>query len=345
MSINKRIVWIDYLKAFTCFLVALGHLMQSFQSAGITDNLTLSQFVIFYIYLFHMPLFMCISGYLYNKKSKKMSKNEYKRFELKKLMNLMIPYITFYLVYLGINILFSKEVNTPRGMDELIGILNNPMSPYWFLYALMSIFIVTTVLENVLNRNKLNVFIFYSILKIISIFYVPQIYFIKSIMMYGIYFYLGCFIYDKRILSKKISVLMIIIDFICAIVLFKYSKILNIYIYNFFTVFMAILGIIILVEIFKSIQKSKVLDTFKEYTFQIFLMHTIFAAGVRIVLLKIGITNYFIHFVLGISASIYIPVLVSKLSNKILYTEFFFFPVKTIEEIKERKIENVRKKT
>lgn len=58
---NKRIKWIDYLKGFACFLVVCGHLIQSFQKANIDMHLDITNFINWYIYLFHMPLFMCMS--------------------------------------------------------------------------------------------------------------------------------------------------------------------------------------------------------------------------------------------------------------------------------------------
>lgn len=339
MNENKRIVWVDYLKAFTCLLVVIGHLLQSLQKAGIPQNLQLTNFIIYYIYLFHMPLFMCISGFLYSKKKlEETSLSGYIKFEKRKLIDLMIPYFIFYLLYLGINILFAKDVNTPKGKEELLGILNNPMSPYWFLYALMAIFLITPVLEKIFKENKNKVFILYTILKIISIFYQPNIYFIKSISAYGIYFYLGCFISDKKLIGKREQSIFILLHFVIAIIIFKYLNNVNKYIYQFIALCMAICGIIVYIEIFKNVEKNKVLNTFKSYIFQIFLLHTIFAAGIRIILLKFKIQNYFIHFIVGILSSIYLPVFVSKISEKIKYTQILFFPTRTIQQIKERKI-------
>ena len=49
---RERKYWIDYLKAIAIYLVILGHL---------PDELHIK----WGIYLFHMPLFFIISGYLY----------------------------------------------------------------------------------------------------------------------------------------------------------------------------------------------------------------------------------------------------------------------------------------
>lgn len=339
-NLKKRIEWIDYLKAFACFLVVLGHLLQSLQKINIDSNLNISSFLIWFIYLFHMPLFMCMSGFLYCKNKKDFSWNEYKKFEIKKIINLTIPYIFFYLLSLFINILFSSSVNTPKGINELIGIFNNPMAPYWFLYTLLSIFIVIPLIEKILKKDYL-VFTILSIFKILSLFIKTNIFFIDSIMEYGIYFYIGAFIKEKNTKNNKLLISILAITYICFSLLFYIlSNNLSKHIVDIFKLLFAISGILICISIFRYIKNSKVLDTFKKYTFQIYLTHTIFAAGVRILLLKLGVRNYYIHFCIGLLVSIYIPVFISIISDKILYTNIFFYPIRTIEKIKERKMIN-----
>lgn len=81
---SKRIEWIDYLKAFACILVVLGHLLQSLQKSGIDNNQKITSFINWFIYLFHMPIFFCLSGYLYEENKTNFSWKNYKRFEIKK---------------------------------------------------------------------------------------------------------------------------------------------------------------------------------------------------------------------------------------------------------------------
>ena len=346
---KERIEWLDYLKSFTCFLVVLGHLMQSLQKAKIDNLENVTSFIVWFIYLFHMPLFMCMSGFLYCKKKQIFTWKNYKEFEFKKVINLLVPYFTFYLMHIGINMIFSSSVNTSKGIDDIIHIFNNPIAPYWFLYALLSIFIVVPIIEKIFNNNNKMVFAFFCILKLLFLLVQTPIYFINQIMSYGIYFYLGCFISKQKMMKTRKNVLINVFLIICyigsTVIIYLVKNNINCYIMYFFNIFFAIAGILICTNLFKMIDKSIFLDSFKKYTFQIFVLHTLFAAGVRIILLKIGITNYLLHFIIGMLTSIYIPVLISIISNKILYTNFFFFPLKTIEEIKERNFENVRKKT
>ena len=149
MANNDRIKWIDYTKAFACLLVVIGHLLMSLRS--IDNYSAVTEFIIWFIYLFHMPLFMCMSGMLYHKRTQIKTVKEYKKFELKKIINLLVPYATFYSITMALNMLFSSSVNTPKGIKEWLGIFNNPITPYWFLYALLSIFIIVPIFIKMSN--------------------------------------------------------------------------------------------------------------------------------------------------------------------------------------------------
>ena len=332
MSDTKRITWIDNVKAFACLLVVTGHLLQSLLKSNIDPIPDITTFINWFIYLFHMPLFMCISGMLYFKNSKITNIKEYKEFEMKKIINLIIPYVTFYIIYFALNILFSKSVNNAKNIEDLLNIVNNPMPPYWFLYALISIFIFIPILDKI-NRNKNVSITILIIMKIITLFWNSKIYIIKSIMEYGIYFYIGRYItLDKK--KAKNNYIYVLVYIILSIVLYQSKDLLNEMLIELIKIAFAISGILLSIKIFKNIKYIYILNTFKEYTFEIYLMHTIFAALIRIVLLKIGIDNYIIHVVMGMTFSIYMPIVVSKISKKIGYTEFFIYPLKTIKKIR-----------
>ena len=343
MNKKERIEWIDNLKAFACVLVCVGHLLQSFQKAGIDNYENITSYINTFIYFFHMPLFMCLSGYLYYRNKEEFSWHGYKEFVKKKFINLIIPYLTFYLLYLGINIVFSNSVNTPKGIEELKGIINNPMAPYWFLYALLSIFAVIPLLEKLCKNNAKLVFSILLILKIVSLFISLPIYFIRSTMMYGLYFYIGAFISDKTNSSNNIfrELLLEFIYISFFSLIYYFNNTINSYLYEILKVFCAVFQIILFSSVLKKMKNLIVFDTFKKYTFQIYVLHTIFAAGIRIVMLQIGINNYILHFSLGLLCSIYMPVLIGLISEKIVYTDFFFYPLKTIKKVKERKLSDV----
>lgn len=64
-------------------------------------------------------------------------------------------------------------------------------------------------------------------------------------------------------------------------------------------------------------------------------MHTIFAAGLRSVLLKLSITNGTVHIVLGLIISFLGPVIATVIIERIKYLDFILYPNKYIK-IKSR---------
>lgn len=112
--------------------MVLGHLLQGLDKANIEWNKSLYYYIDKFIYIFHMPLFMCLSGYIYGKYTKLTSKKEYFLFLKKKLINLGIPYLTFYLLYVLVNMVFSSSVNSQKGIQDILNIFTNPIAPFWF---------------------------------------------------------------------------------------------------------------------------------------------------------------------------------------------------------------------
>ena len=74
-----------------------------------------------------------------------------------------------------------------------------------------------------------------------------------------------------------------------------------------------------------------------KYTMPIFLMHTLFAAPVRTILLKIGITNAVAQIVVGLLAGFIGPVIVAMILEKTKYLEFVLYPNKVIKIVQREK--------
>ena len=113
-EIRKRNYLVDNLKVVLIFFVVFGHVIEFY----IKDNYILRTLYI-YVYIFHMPLFIYISGYL--------SKNFYKM-KRKAIRNLLIPYIIFNMIWYT-----AVYIGTNRVMFSLI-------SPGWTLWYLLSLF-------------------------------------------------------------------------------------------------------------------------------------------------------------------------------------------------------------
>lgn len=147
---SKREVWIDYIKVFACILVVLGHFFQSMVAAGVLGNNSLYQWFDITIYYFHVPLFFICSGYLYQRYSHVTCFSAWKNNVIKKAIVLGIPYFVFSFVTWSLKTLFSEEVNGQiSGLVDTLFI--HPTSPYWYLYILFLIFVITPTVR--INRG------------------------------------------------------------------------------------------------------------------------------------------------------------------------------------------------
>ena len=146
--VMDREKWVDDVKVIACILVVLGHFFQSMTKANILSSNDLYGWFNTTIYHFHVPLFFICSGYLYQKYSKVNSLKSWKKNVAKKSICLGVPYVTFTTVTWALKKMFSDSVN-----DQIGGLLDtlllHPTSPYWYLYALFFIFLVTPTFSNV----------------------------------------------------------------------------------------------------------------------------------------------------------------------------------------------------
>lgn len=73
-------------------------------------------------------------------------------------------------------------------------------------------------------------------------------------------------------------------------------------------------------------KSGKAMRFFAKYTMPIFLMHTLFAAALRSVLLKVGIANAVVHVLIGLGISFAGPIMAAWIMKKTKWLEFFLYP-------------------
>lgn len=144
-TVRTREKWVDDVKVIACILVVLGHFFASVQSYA--PGGWLYEWFHKTIYYFHVPLFFICSGYLYQKYSKVNDVRSYLRNISKKAIALGVPYVTFSSVTWVLKTVFSRDVNNQIG-GFFDTIFCHPTAPYWYLYALFFIFVVTPTFSN-----------------------------------------------------------------------------------------------------------------------------------------------------------------------------------------------------
>lgn len=144
---KKREIWVDNVKVIACILVVLGHFFQSMTKSNVIPQNDLYGWFNRTIYYFHVPLFFICSGYLYQEWSCVNGIQSWSRNVLKKALTLGVPYFSFSFVTWILKTIFASSAN-----EQIGGLFDtfflHPTSPYWYLYALFFLFLITPTFEN-----------------------------------------------------------------------------------------------------------------------------------------------------------------------------------------------------
>jgi fucose 4-O-acetylase-like acetyltransferase len=349
LNLKERELWLEYAKGIGIFLVVMGHVNLGFLQANMFKSSQLiMKYIHFFIYSFHMPLFFIISGYLYSKTWNVHNLTDYKRNITKKVINLGIPYIIFSIFQGLIKIIMSSSVNSEISIEDIIKIPFKPINQFWYVYALIGIFAVISLIDVVI-KNNIAVFLIAILFMICKLYLKTNIPIIDLTMYYSFYFYIGKLLcVYKSILEKKafLYISILLYSILCLGVLMNKGVVYmnNIFTYSsnnkalesginlwiMISVIMALLASYAVIYLSKCL-KNRFIAYLGKNSFQIYLLHIIFASGIRIVLMKLHVTNILAHYVVGIGLGVIMPLLIYSVISKIKFLDFLFFPYKNIK--------------
>ena len=322
----ERNILVDRLKGYACFLVLFGHVIMGIRLAGV-DTPEFFWGMEKFIWSFHVALFLFLSGVVYNVTGEWKSKKTKWGFLLYKLYNLGIPYIAFSAIYVLINSLVG-EANTGFAPSDILNIWKTPVAQYWFLYALFFLFCIWTALSGVLKNWQITIIA-------VLVGYLAPIFGISlgslDVVFYSaLAFGIGTFVDFKSLtrLSTWAKYLVVILHIVTGIIFILLNKIEVPFVKEIMIIF-GIYSSIMFISILQNCKAiAHLLDFINKYSFQIYLLHTIFTAGIRIILLRLNITQWCIHVFFGTAFGLAFSVLAAKIAKKVKCLNFFFFPSK-----------------
>lgn len=328
---RTREKWVDDVKVIACILVVLGHFFQSMTKSNILSENGLYQWFNTTIYYFHVPLFFICSGYLYQKYSKVNSVGSWCKNVAKKALALGVPYATFTTATWVLKKVFSSSVNDQiGGLGDTLFL--HPTAPYWYLYALFFIFLVTPTFSDV-KAAAVGLIVALAAKVLILTGGGYSIYAVSTVLSNEIWFVLGMGICTfnvqmkgKRAQGTIFGLLFIILSIVVYTAEISGSMI------SFIMGFLACVAVILMAADFEEMF-SRGMDFLAKYTMPIFLMHTLFAAPLRSVLLKVGVTSAVAHVVLGLGISFAGPIIAAWIMKKTKWMEFFLYPNKLIRKV------------
>ncbi len=282
---NARLIDIDTMKVLLTLLVVIGHVFTNYAPYGLVKPYYSNDIfvhIVTYIYSFHMPAFVAVSGAIYY----------YVRFELNKYNNrgeylknkvkrLLLPYC-FFSVFILFPVLWLINVvkTNPMEFFYINYILSQDPRHLWYVLMLFWVMLIFRISDRFANRFYIPILFVCLVLNICS-GYLPNYFQSQAACTYMIYFYLGyLFMYKRHFFQKYISRRNLIVFFLINLMLW--------YIYNWYNVnviterFLKLIAAIsgmsfiyIMSDIVSrtNIVKTKAFATFSKNSYAIYLFH------------------------------------------------------------------------
>lgn len=279
----ERKKYLDIAKGITLILVVWGHAGMGISSLGTA------------IIQFHMPLFFLVSGHFF-KNTQEIICNRI----LKKTKHLIIPYFTFSIFYLLLEVAKSLVLHRSLDIMEFFSLLfywnGNVVRlgvPIWFLPVLFFTEVLYMLIDKYAGRYST---IICTALAIIAFVWMPVLPFGLRISCIGLLFFmignrskeLFDYFESNRVLSLSIGIGLLVIEFILA----QYNQGVNLYRYSFGVswiryVFLAIVGAFGVICVGRGIATNRLLEWISKQSLFILSTHFVILIVVNFVFDKI----------------------------------------------------------
>lgn len=319
MAEKKKINWLLILQGWAMLWVVIGHSFLGVAGEGPEWENALFHFA----YSFHMPLFMFLSGWLFYLTRLKASeasgggqKWSYGSIIKDKALRLLLPGFVFSLVAFALKVAFPGEMSRQVGLSlqdiihQYIYPNDNPMRELWFIATLFWLFILTPLWQLVLKKDWI---MWLTVAFLVALhFWHPKVELlcIGRVFDYALWFYMGVIISKidlvERVLSKHVWLTLVIGIAIYAIGLFTIRSITT---FGGITLSFAL-------ALIADQYIPKLFYIFRNYTYQVFLMGIFAQMFVKIVFRHVD-GPYLPTYMLCIAVGLYVPVIVSKIIEKI----------------------------
>lgn len=184
----------DIAKIMTLLLVVIGHATVFYSPDGAMAPARQSSVmasIATYIYSFHMPLFVLLSGCVWGWCIRHGKYQKNLPFLWNKALRLLLPYLAFGLLLVAPVVVACRYTEEGFFSYCLKGILLGYDARHlWYLLVLFLLFLTTIAAKPLVKKNPLLVLPFCVVL-FLSANYVPQIFKLRTACKYTLFFYLG----------------------------------------------------------------------------------------------------------------------------------------------------------
>jgi len=321
LSVEKRITWLEIAQGFAILTVIVGH---AFNTSFCDPEHNIICIINKVIYLFHMPLFMFMSGFLH---AHSVLKRDVSFLVLvrKKAIRLLIPFLSVSAVAFLLKAFMPEMVNRAVSFDlnyivhSFLYPYDNPLKEGWFLVTLFLIFLMTPIFDKVIKQKFLIIlsFVFLTLVYLFSPTNI-ELLCVSRLARFTIFFFAGMVFRSidyERFFFKRIYIIPLVVVFAVLFYLLQGTVVTLNSPFRYVFAFIGILFTLLLSHELSKINSS-ILGFFRGYSYQIFLLGIFFQMFVKAVFKLSGENYYYLFYALSIILGIVCPVYISKLLLK-----------------------------
>jgi fucose 4-O-acetylase-like acetyltransferase len=330
---TQRLDGLDIAKGIAILLVVYGHVMRGLEVAGLVSFDGIWGYVDYLVYTVHMPVFFVVSGFLYEGGRERLQAEAYLRagtgagtgagrsFWQPKLVTIAWPYVLWSTVHLVAQATMSGSgaVNHDVSLSRLATIGWDPVSPFWFLYALFMAFAASFLLQGFSARLvALSAFVLMFVVRYKE---VPPVF---GDLAYGlVYFSLGRLVFAERLAGALRSVVTLGLAtagfVITATVAYRFD--LDVRLATIGTL-CGLVAFFMLSTILATSPLRRPLVILGRCTMGIFVMHILVIATFRVVGLKMLHLDLVTLAIGCITAAVLLPLIAQVVANRIGLARF-----------------------
>lgn len=325
---NQRQTWIDVAKGIGILLVVYGHTAAGIVNAGIPEDSSTFDSIHRVVYSFHMPLFFAISGILF---LPSWQKHGGRGLFWRKTATILYPFVLWTLIQGSLDHAFSRFTNKGETSFDPVTMLVAPVSHLWFLHVLYMLFVVDLVVLCLGERRGL---VLTMALALALFPFAPWLSGpIKSIADCLLYFNLGMLLgpwLSSRASNSSWWLAVPAGLTFAALTLLLHGTAIPSQLAQLSAAVLAVSGsatVLALAQVCSG-SLATILAYLGRYSLEIYLLHIITAAAVRIGLQRVlGVQSVFIHLTLGMLAGTLLPLAAAVIIHRLGWQILFAIPL------------------
>lgn len=310
---QHRLDWIDISKGVGIILVVVGHAGRGILNAGVPDENGLLPLMDRAIYAFHMPLFFILSGVTFGMGPPASIQPAL----MQKLWRLFYALVIWTYAFLAMRALAGSNANAGGSWEDILIFPLPPFAHFWFLWALMVNMAVFTVLRLVFRPFVPDLW-FWAIAFAISAIAHFTVTLPEQVaplfshaLNYSLSFIMGALIgtspIRETVPSWSIAVLGIFLFSLGVWASVAFETTVSSVARGSILALLLLLPLVLVSTNYARSNWAQFVAFLGMISLTIYVMHTMFSAAFRILLLKVGIDNLTAHLVVGIAVGILGP--------------------------------------